>query len=398
MRLSLQRRIQLSFLLSIALVASIGAISFYYLHQLNEQVQQIVDHDIALSHSGEKIKTALFSMRRTERTFLLNPEAPDFHKSMQQSLSEFRAAVEEGLKLCVRDETKKIHEDILMWTNEYKNTVVETSIPFNPRLLAQALDAKTRKIGQAVSEIAELRYADLEAHRKQAQSLSDSSSRNMILMIITTILAGLAVGFFAPSKVVVPFRKLVAAIQEVQGANFNVSVHMGGEDEIAELGNEFNKMVEDIRVFDDMKIKKIAFEKRKLDALANMIHSGVIVISVEGEILYMNRTLYEILGLTSERVLHVALKESPLPKELKELFRESIDRKDRFEERKWNFTYKDKNDIQVRQSVQVSFSPIRNHVGDIVNFVILMKENAESTELAAAPTSTGDASDIGDTW
>ncbi len=396
MKLSLQRRIQLSFFLSIALVAGIGAISFYYINQLNDEVQQIVDEDIALSHSGEKIKTAMFSLRRAERVYLINPDTPDFHKNMQIAIDEFREAVEEGLKLSASPETKQFHENVLESLKEYEIVIRGTSAPINPRMLAQLLDDKIRSIRGTVSQITQSHYENLEAHRKKAQQLSDASSRNMFLMIITTILAGLAIGFFAPSKVVIPFKKLQAAIQEVQAANFNVSVHIGGNDEIAELGDDFNKMVEEIRVFDDMKIKKIAFEKRKLDALSNMIEAGVVVLSIEGEIIYMNRNLYEILRLTSERVLHVSIDESPLPAELKTLFRESIERKDRFEDRNWNFTHKNEDGTIVQHSVTVSLAPVRNHVGDIVNFVIAMRESDGVVTQAAA--NAEDVSDFGDTW
>jgi len=147
-----------------------------------------------------------------------------------------------------------------------------------------------------------------------------------------------------------------------------------------------------------MKIKKIAFEKRKLDTLANMIHAGVIVVSVEGEILYMNRSLYEILGLTTERIIHVSIDEAPLPSELKSLFKESIDRKDRFEDRKWNFTYTNEEGYHVGQGVTVSFSPVRNHAGDIVNFVIVMREPQPEINVAVKAPPKVDSSDIGDTW
>jgi CHASE3 domain sensor protein len=67
MKLSLQRRIQLSFFLSVALVVVIGIISFSYIHRLNDEVQQIIEQDITLSHSGEKIKTAFFSNAKGDR-------------------------------------------------------------------------------------------------------------------------------------------------------------------------------------------------------------------------------------------------------------------------------------------------------------------------------------------
>lgn len=391
MKLSLQRRIQLSFFLSIALVAAIGVISFYYIQILNRQVQQIVSTDLALSHSAEKIAAGLFSLRRVERTYLVDPKTPLFHESLQVGIDDFREAVREGAALCVRDDTREKHENILQLINEYESIIRETEIPFDPRNLSQKLDALTRQIREMVMEISELRYADLEAHRRDAVIISEQSNRNIILMVVTTVLAGLVLGIFAPSKVILPFRKLLAAIQEVQAANFNVSVNIEGEDEIAELGVEFNKMIEEIRTFDDMKIKKIAFEKRKLDSLANMVDAGVIVITVEGVIVYMNRRLYEILGLTSERILNVGIDEAPLPSELKELFLESIERKDRFEDRRWSFTYETPDKKAVTQEVSVSLSPVRNHVGDIVNFVVALKETKAASKAAKL-------TDLGDTW
>lgn len=390
MKISLQKRIQLSFFLSIALVATIGAISFYYIHQLNDEVQQIIKTDIAISLSGGKIKSTLSSLRRKERIYLLNPDTPNFHESMQKSIEEFRKTVEEGLELSMHEKTKEIHENILEWLKEYESVVQRTQLPFSPPVLAKLLDDKARNIGSAVTKIEHHHEENLTAHGLQAEKLSDSSSRNMIFIIVTTILAGLTIGFFAPSKVVIPFRKLAAAMKEVQTANFNISVSIGGNDEIAELGTEFNKMVEEVRVFDDMKIKKIAFEKRKLDALSNIMDAGVIVLSIEEEILYMNRTLYEILGITSERILHVSIDDSPLPNELKMLFHESIARKDRFEKRKWSFTIKKKGEMAIRHAVEVSFAPVRNHAGDIVNFVVTMKEPSQTTP--------EEVTDFGDTW
>ena len=399
MKLSLQKRIQLSFLLSIALVAGIGAISFYYINLLNNEVQGIVEDDIALSHSGEKIKSELYSLRRVERVYIIDPESPLFHENMQTAIDQFRTTVGEGLKLCVRADTKLLHESILGSLDNYNNVIRGTTPPFNPRELAAKLDVPLRQINAAVSEIVTLRYDDLEAHRRQAQVISNTSNRNMILMVVTTILAGILVGLFAPSKVILPFRKLFAAIQEVQSANFNVSVSISGDDEIAELGHEFNKMVEELRDFDDMKIKKIAFEKRKLDALANMIDAGVVVLTVEGQIIYMNRSLYEILGVTSERILRMNVEESSLPKGLKELFLESIDRKDRFEDRKWTFSYETEMKEPITQTVRVSWAPVRNHVGDIVNFVAILKEmNGTAARTDAAEAQIDKVSDLGDTW
>lgn len=373
MKLSLEKRIQLSFFLAIALVAVIGIFSFYYMNQLNGQVQKIVSRDIALSHSSERIKANLFTLRRVERTYLISPETPLFHQSLRTAIEEVKKTAKEGEELCVRDDTKEKHQKIITWLEEYDTIIQETTIPFDPRELNKKLEVPWRKIRDIVDDLIQLRFAELEAHRQQAQSLSERSNRNIILMIVTTILAGLGLGLFAPSKVVLPFRKLFAAIQEVQAANFNVSVDIEGGDEIAELGHEFNKMIEEIRTFDDMKIKKIAFEKRKLDALSNMIDAGVVVLTVEGKIAYMNRQLYEILGLTTERILNTDLDEVPLSEELKEIFKESINRKERVEDRQWTFIHQSTEGKSTKYDVRISTTPVRNHVGDIVNFVLCLK-------------------------
>ena len=370
MKLSLEKRIQLSFFLAIALVGAIGIVSFYYISQLNGQVQQIVERDLALSHSSERIKTNLFALRRVERTYLIAPETPLFHQSLRTALEELRKATGGGEELSLRDETRQKHRDILTWLDEYERTIQETTLPFDPKVLDQNLEIPIRKISDTVDDLIELRYHDLQSHRAQAELLAENSNRNIILMVVTTILAGLGLGFFAPSKVVLPFRKIYAAIQEVQAANFNVSVNIEGNDEIATLGHEFNKMVEEIRTFDDMKIKRIAFEKRKLDSLANMTDAGVVVLSVEGKILYMNRKLYEMLGLTTERILDITIEEVPLPAELKTIFQESIDRKDRFEDRHWNFTHQPKEGTPLVYEVAISSTPVRNHIGDIVNIIL----------------------------
>src|SRR5690606_35888478 len=112
------------------------------------------------------------------------------------------------------------------------------------------------------------RYKELESHQEQINRLSSDAQRNMIIVVLLMLLSGLALGFVAPNVVVTPFRKMVQAINEVRTGKLNISIPVEADDEIGTIAKSLNTMIAELREFDEMKIKRIAFEKRRFETLA----------------------------------------------------------------------------------------------------------------------------------
>ncbi|MBI4208424.1 MAG: MCP four helix bundle domain-containing protein [Deltaproteobacteria bacterium] len=318
MQLSIQRRIQMSYFIAILLVALIGLFSFYYLHRIHKSLESIFSNDLERAQTGEELQTQYQQLDRYTQAFLAHPED-------------------------VAEQER--------WKN--------------------ALD-------QLIQEIQKGKSVSLASSQQNLQKLQLQTQRNMGLVLFLTFFGGIFIAFYFPSRVVLPMRRFVSTLREVQDCNFEASLNMKGGDELAQVGHEIDRLISRIREFDDMKVKKIAFERRRFDTLANMVDIGVVVVNIENQIVYMNSQLFTVLGLESEEVIGNEVDSAPLPDELKDLLRESLDKKEKFDNHEITMSIRNKEEKVTPVTVNVDLGMVRNHAGDVVNLIVTLEEKQTS--------------------
>jgi two-component system sensor histidine kinase ResE len=96
-------------------------------------------------------------------------------------------------------------------------------------------------------------------------------------------------GYFWLEHISQPITKLARGVVNVTRHQFEQGVPENFSlDEFRALGQAFNQMMRELKVFNDMQVEKIVDEKTKVEALLYSILDGIVMMNENGELLFAN--------------------------------------------------------------------------------------------------------------
>ncbi len=373
-RWTIANRIQMSFVAAIGMVLLIGFLSFYYINQLNKGLERVVQEDIRLARLTEEIKNTTFEIFQQERRILAESADPQKLADILNLTKNLKSLTQRASDFSLKQENIDRYNEIKTLTEDYETALQKLLLNPDSTQEKNIIREKLIKISSLNRQIQLDRYKELDLHQKQVAHLSSEAQRNMIIVVLLMLLSGLALGFVAPNLVVTPFKKMVQAINEVRTGKLNISIPVDADDEIGTLAKSLNNMIYELKEFDEMKIKRIAFERRRFETLANMVDYGVMVLKREGVIEFINSQLYLLLGLDTGEIEGYRLEHTPLPQSIKDLCFECLNTKEKIDNREMVLHLKDRKGSPLTIELLVDTSMVRTHDGTIVNIVITFEE------------------------
>ncbi len=145
-----------------------------------------------------------------------------------------------------------------------------------------------------------------EAPSRTHAIASQSAYGTLMASIITLVLSIIATAWL--TKVVIkPAEDLTETVRRIGKGKLDLKIDVLSNDEIGQLSREFNKMTERLRQFEQMNIDKIISEKRKSEAIVESISDGLIVTDMRMQVLHINSVMAELLGVSEEKAVGVAV-------------------------------------------------------------------------------------------
>src|SRR6516165_9779531 len=191
----------------------------------------------------------------------------------------------------------------------YADTYLYIARLLDPRVLAQ-LRATQAGVAQ---------YADLEARRIGIQ-IAFGLMYTVIALIV--LLSAVWIGLNFANYLVAPIRRLIGAAQIVATGNLYVQVPTHrSEGDLAQLGQTFNKMTQELRTQRDDIVRArdlIDSRRRFTEAVLAGASAGVIGVDAESCVSILNRSAERLIGRTEAEALGKPLAE--MVPELSELF------------------------------------------------------------------------------
>jgi two-component system, NtrC family, nitrogen regulation sensor histidine kinase NtrY len=191
----------------------------------------------------------------------------------------------------------------------YTDTYLYIARLLDPRVLAQ-LNATREGVAQ---------YADLESRRVGVQ-IAFGLMYTVISLIV--LLSAVWIGLNFANYLVAPIRRLIGAAQVVATGNLYVQVPTRrSEGDLAQLGETFNKMTQELRTQRDDIVRArdlIDSRRRFTEAVLASASAGVIGIDAESRISILNRSAERLIGCTETEALGRPLTE--VAPELSEIF------------------------------------------------------------------------------
>jgi two-component system nitrogen regulation sensor histidine kinase NtrY len=166
--------------------------------------------------------------------------------------------------------------------------------PLDPRVVAQ--------LSQTQASAAE--YAELESRRLGIQV---SFALMFAVIALTMLMASVLIGLNFANWLVAPIRRLMDAANTVSTGDLHVQVPVhGSEGDLAQLGETFNKMTQELRTQRDELVNAselIDGRRRFIEAVLSSASAGIIGVDASGSVGILNRSAEKLIGHAESETL-----------------------------------------------------------------------------------------------
>ena len=331
MQLSLKRRVAVSFIIANAVVLVMGFTVFFFLDSLNNQISSITVNSNKISLLTDEVRISAVSILKMQKKILTTKPTSEDLKRLENLCEGFQSQLQRLDSFYSEVEDKKIISRMQGYVDSLKTIVSKSSLFYSDGEGLSTINELTDKILEAFSEFQDIQYFQNEQRDKQVKSIIGETRRNMLITLIITFLGTILLSLVVPGKIAMPFKKINDAVRELQDCNFDVSIYYDLDDEIGELARELNKMIVNMKKFEQLRSDRISVEHRKFDTLANMVKKNIMIANAKGELIYMNNPMYALLEMQSDDVINKNITDTLMPDSIVETFEMAIKRRSKIE-------------------------------------------------------------------
>lgn len=331
MQLSLKRRVAISFIIANAVVLVMGFTVFFFLDSLNTQISSITINSNKISLLTDEVRISAVSILKMQKKILTTKPTSEDLKRLENLCEVFQSQLQRLDSFYSEVEAKKIISRMQGYVDSLKTIVGKSSLFYRDAEGLSTINELTDKILEAFSEFQDIQYFQNEQRDKQVKSIIGETRRNMLITLIITFLGTILLSLVVPGKIAMPFKKINDAVRELQDCNFDVSIYYDLDDEIGELAHELNKMIVNMKKFEQLRTDRISVEHRKFDTLANMVKKNIMIANAKGELIYMNNPMYALLEMQSDDVINKNITDTLMPDSIVETFEMAIKRRSKIE-------------------------------------------------------------------
>ena len=331
MNLSLRNRVAISFIIANAVVLLISFSVFQYLNSLNKDIDEITFKSNRVSMLTDEIRISAVLILKRQRELLSRGANEERVKKIMNSCESFSSLLHTLDGYYEDPEVKKTVAKMISYVDSLKVVLSKATIYSRDNAGMASISDLSDKILETFSDLQDIQISHEVRKDKNIKQIIVETKKNMMIVLIIGFLGTIVLGLVVPGKIALPFKKINDAIRELQDCNFDVSIFYNQEDEIGEIAREMNKMIHSFKVFDELRTDRISVERRKFDTLANMTKKPVLVSNAEGQLIYLNNKMYDILNLESQDVIGKSMEEARVPECVRESFEIAIKRRTKIE-------------------------------------------------------------------
>jgi hypothetical protein len=355
--LSLKNRVFVSFVVSNLVVLVLSFTVFHYLNSFNKSIEDVTSRTTRTSLLTDEIRITTITLLKRQKELFMGGAGPEKVQAMVSLCESFVGQLRTLDTLLQDSNAKKVAAQMISYVESLKLFLNKSSLSGRDSAGLASVGDLADKILESFSELQDIQYDQSKADNKRIKRIIDETKRNMMITLIIGFLGTIILGLVVPGKIALPFKKIRDAIRELQDCNFDVSIYYNQDDEIGEIAREMNKMIHSFKIFDGLRADRINVERRKFDALANMVKKPVLVANAMGEVIYMNSKVYGLMNVQSEDVIGKNMLQTPLDPSVIESFELAIKRRSKIENA----------EIQITAKREASSESELNQIQDQVN-------------------------------
>ena len=180
--------------------------------------------------------------------------------------------------------------------------LISTQSNKNPEIIdvKQKMYENAELVQTLANRLGEQGRNGLQRHRFEVDVFTARAKRNILTIIIITFMISIYLLFVFPARIVKPISTITKIIRRAETGDYDISIPFVTQDEIGELAIFFNRMIKQVKEYDLLKTEKIAQQQKKVEAIANSVKEGILILNHESEITVINRKLQDAFSWSSE--------------------------------------------------------------------------------------------------
>ncbi|MCG2626469.1 PAS domain-containing sensor histidine kinase [Bradyrhizobium sp. WYCCWR 13023] len=210
------------------------------------------------------------------------PPAPEFLQNVNENEPEIAVLPDQNLVAAV------------IRLKGFTDTFLYVARPLDPRVVAQ--------LRQTELSVAE--YAQIESRKLGIQV---AFALMFAVIALTILMASVLIGLNFANSLVAPIRRLMNAAHTVSTGDLHVKVQVHkSEGDLAQLGETFNKMTQELRSQRDELVNAsdlIDSRRRFIEAVLSSASAGIIGVDTSGSVGILNRSAEKLIGHSEAETL-----------------------------------------------------------------------------------------------
>lgn len=294
------------FLLVLLLTLVLAGVTIYYLSNLGNASNKILEDNYRSVKASEGIVVSLAKIDQILSKICLGSNYND--STLITILENEKSILESNLVICLENASNEeeialvdqIENDYIKY-KENISTFRETSDPVG--LYFTVLQRQNEVIRENTVQLAAINHKDLSAKDEFAQSLYFKSKIYVFLiMVLVLLIVGWAL-YQVPHEIVKPITKITEKIKGISQGKYQQQIVVDSHSELGELAKAFNIMSIRLQEFEKLNIEEVQAQKSRMESIIKSLNDGLIILDEKGEIILVNSTAKSLIGLNERQLM-----------------------------------------------------------------------------------------------
>lgn len=247
MKLTISRKLLLSYLVMALLTITASAYAVFSLRQLNQQAYGIIHQEFFLVETSKKMMDNLLTQESAESKYLIlkDPAIADIFRERHR---EFTQTLQ-GLSGYLSQDYSELHAEMVSLTQQYGMLFEQIVAMIAENRLKEAVDLSEGDAKKIIEKLA----SQLRATQHQAEKNIDArmnlmrlqgvnAARITIILTALSLIGGFSLAVLITFNISVPLKKLEKATSLIAEGKFDHNIKIERPDEIGSLAGAFSVM------------------------------------------------------------------------------------------------------------------------------------------------------------
>ena len=305
---SLRTRITVGLLFLLGIIILISGVAVFYLTRLSNSSDKILSENYQTIFYVQTL-TENFQVVSSSQLRYLADQGFDYELYKKSDM--LSSTYIDSLYLVIGDKKEKIYLDSLSLgysklVKEFDDTRQDTSIVLpDMDLYYNKLRLNFLPVRGYLDKLREINQNEIIGKNDFIQRNTEDAL--LYMAIIGGICVLITVGFISyfPVYLTKPLHDLYLALEEMSNKNYTKRLYVGSTNEFARLATSFNKMSSKIAEFENLNLEKVLIEKKRTETIIEHLQDGIIGVSAQNKIIFINQVAEILLDISSEDAAEV---------------------------------------------------------------------------------------------